>query len=311
MSSEIPPSPITTGFNPRAWIQEPLTNAIADRNYLLKIRPDTAGVLETFTAGIKTNTINPLTTTGIVAIGNSVGNNVEIGAVTGRSTILHIGDGNNSSGEIKIGSGDNSTGNVQILNGDYFTAGTSAGSVNILNGTHDATTTGGNVNIQTQNSNGDFNVGNALSTINLNGLTTNITNLSTVNAITTSYTVVPSATNQLGYRLFVAGSIVTITISPVTLNSVTVGSGVWMITAECRVPNVAGTFIYSISETNNTHQNGLANFTLLGTTANSQEFVINAVASTTSDPKTYYLVGNGSVSATPTASCYMYATKIA
>jgi len=293
MSSEIPPSPITTGFNESAWIQPPLTNALANRNYLLKIRPDTANVVETFTAGIKTNTINPLTTSGIVAIGNVTTNNTEIGAVVGRSTILHIGDGDTSSGNILIQSGTDSTGNVQILNG-----------------THNATTTGGDVLIHRGNANGEFNVGNSLSTINLNAGTTNVTNLTTVNPITTSYTAIPNATNQLGFRLFSAGTVTSFPLSATNLNSVTVGSGVWMITAECRVPNVAGTFTYSISETSNTHQNGLANFVLLGTTLNSQEFVINAVASTTSDPKIYYLVGSGTVTGT-IATCYMYATKIA
>jgi len=309
MSSEIPPSPITTGFNESAWIQPPLTNALANRNYLLKIRPDTANVVETFTAGIKTNTINPLTTSGIVAIGNVTTNNTEIGAVVGRSTILHIGDGDTSSGNILIQSGTDSTGNVQILNGTYG-AGIVAGNVNILNGTHNATTTGGDVLIHRGNANGEFNVGNSLSTINLNAGTTNVTNLTTVNPITTSYTAIPNATNQLGFRLFSAGTVTSFPLSATNLNSVTVGSGVWMITAECRVPNVAATYTYSISETSNTHQNGLANFVLLGTTANSQEFVINAVASTTSDPKIYYLVGSGTATGT-TATHYMYATKIA
>jgi hypothetical protein len=309
MSSEIPPSPITTGFNESAWIQPPLTNALANRNYLLKIRPDTANVVETFTAGIKTNTINAVSDTGIVAIGNSLSNNIEVGASLARSTILHIGDGDNSSGNINIGNGANNTGNIQILNGTY-TAGIAAGSVNILNGTHDATTTGGNVLIHRGNANGEFNVGNSLSTINLNAGTTNVTNLTTVNPITTSYTAIPNATNQLGFRLFSAGTVTAFPTSAANLNSVTVGSGVWMITAECRVPNVAATYTFSISETSNTHQNGLANFVLLGTTANAQEFVINAVASTTSDPKIYYLVGSATATGT-TATHYMYATKIA
>ena len=311
MSSEIPPSPITTVFNPSAWIQEPLTNSLADRNYLLKIRPDTANVVETFTAGIKTNTINPATS-NIVAIGNVATNNVEIGVVANRSTVLHIGDGDTSSGNILIGSGVDSTGNVQILNGAY-NAGIVAGNVNILNGTHNATTTGGNVNIHRGNANGEFNVGNALSTINLNAGVTNITNLTTVNAITTSYTALPSATNQLGFRTFSAGTAVAFSTSPANtnMNSVTVGSGVWMITALCRIPNVAFTYTLSISETSATQQNGLANLVVLGAVANIQEFVINAVASTTSDPKTYYLVGNVSSASAATSLCYMYATKIA
>ena len=312
MSSEIPPSPITTGFNESAWIQPPLTNALADRNYLSKIRPDVANVVETFTAGIKTNTINPVSDAGTVAIGNSLSNNIEVGASLARSTILHIGDGDNSSGNINIGNGANNTGNIQILNGTY-TAGIAAGSVNILNGTHDATTTGGNVLIHRGNATGEFNVGNALSTINLNAGVTNIANLTTTTPITTSYTAIPNASNQLGFRLFSAGIATAYGTSPTNtnLNSVTVGSGVWLITALCRIPNVALTYTLSISETSLTQQNGLANLVVLGNTVNIEETVINAVASTTSDPKTYYLVGNVSSASAATALCYMYATKIA
>ena len=142
---------------------------------------------------------------------------------------------------------------------------------------------------------------------------TNIANLTTLNAITTSYTAIPNASNQLGFRQFSAGVATAYGTSPTNtnLNSVTVGSGVWMITALCRIPNVALTYTLSISETTLTQQNGLANLVVLGAVANIQEFVINAVASTTTDPKTYYLVGNVSSASAATALCYMYATKIA
>jgi len=310
MSSEIPPSPITTGFNESAWIQPPLTNALANRNYLSKIRPDVANVVETFTAGIKTNTINAVSDAGTVAIGNSLSNHIEVGASLGRTTVLRIGDGDNSSGNINIGNGANNTGNIQILNGTY-TAGIAAGSVNILNGTHDATTTGGNVLIHRGNANGEFNVGNPLSTINLNAISTNISNLVTANVITTSYTALPSAENQLGFRKFSAGIATVFGTTPTQMNSVTVGSGVWMITALCRIPNVALTYTLSISESSSLHQNGIANLVVLGAVANIQEFVINGVGASTDDPKTYYLMGSVSSANPANSLCYMYATKIA
>jgi hypothetical protein len=310
MSSEIPPSPITTGFNENAWIQPPLTNALANRNYLLKIRPDTANVVETFTAGIKTNTINPTTSSGIVAIGNVTTNNTEIGAVTGRSTILHIGDGDTSSGNILIGSGADSTGNVQILNGSYG-AGIAAGSVNILNGTHNATTTGGDVLIHRGNANGEFNVGNALSTINLNAGTTNVTNLTTINPITTTYTALPSASNQLGYRNYVNVATFTLTTSPLTVNSLTVTSGTWMLVAKVYALNLSSTYVYSISETNNAHQSGIANYTIQGSTNGTQEAMICGVVATTSASKPYYLVGNAGTTGGTITNVYFYATRLA
>jgi len=235
---------------------------------------------------------------------------VEIAAATNRSTVLHIGDGDTSSGNILIQSGVDSTGNVQILNGAY-NAGIAAGNVNILNGTHNATTTGGNVLIHRGNANGEFNVGNALSTINLNANTTSIANLTTVNAITTSYTAIPSASNQLGLRKFSAGVAVVFGTTPTIMNSIEVGSGVWMITALCRIPNVALTYTFSISESDTAHQNGIANLVVLGAVANIQELVINGVGATTSDPKTYYLMGSVSSANAANALCSMYATKIA
>ena len=125
-----------------------LTLSQANAKYLQKTVQDTASALETFSGGIKTNVINPTTTGGTIQIGHgSTTNNVEIASEASRSVVLHLGDGNTSSGGIHIGNGNDSSGNVQILNGTYA-LGTTAGSVNILTGTNNSFS-GGNMNLFT------------------------------------------------------------------------------------------------------------------------------------------------------------------
>jgi hypothetical protein len=78
----------------------------------------TSAVLQYYFGGISVNTINPTTTGGTLLIGHgSATNNVEVAAVASRSVVLHLGDGNTSSGGIHLNNGTNATGNVEILNG--------------------------------------------------------------------------------------------------------------------------------------------------------------------------------------------------
>lgn len=86
--------------------------------------------LQTFSSGIVANTINP-TSGGTLLIGHgSTTTNVEVASVAGRSVVLHLGDGNNttSSGGIHIGNGLSSANNVQILNGTGSTGTITLGS---------------------------------------------------------------------------------------------------------------------------------------------------------------------------------------
>lgn len=75
-------------------------------------------ILQYYFGGIAVNTINPLTTGGTLLIGHSnTTNQVSIHSKEGRSTVLHLGDGNTSTGGIHINNGVNTTGDVNILNG--------------------------------------------------------------------------------------------------------------------------------------------------------------------------------------------------
>ena len=89
----------------------------------------TSAVLQYYYGGIAVNTINPLTTGGILLIGNgSATNNVEVASKEGRSTVLHLGDGNTSAGAIHINNGTGTSGNVSILNGTGSTGTITLGS---------------------------------------------------------------------------------------------------------------------------------------------------------------------------------------
>lgn len=71
-----------------------------------------------FSVGMTSNTINPTTTSGTLIIGNAaVNTNVEIATSANRNVILHLGDGDTSSGGIHIGNGVTSANNVRILDG--------------------------------------------------------------------------------------------------------------------------------------------------------------------------------------------------
>lgn len=96
-------------------------------NFFTYIRtlPWTWSGIQSFTGGITANIINPVTVGGTLTIGNNVSGDVFIAAQVGRTGILHLGDGNNSSGAIHIGNGSNATNNVNLLNG--------TGSTGVLN----------------------------------------------------------------------------------------------------------------------------------------------------------------------------------
>jgi hypothetical protein len=77
----------------------------------------TWAILQYYFGGIAVNTINP-PTGGTLLIGNSsIYNNIGVDTETGRTSVLHLGDGNTSTGGIHIGNGLNTSGNVNILNG--------------------------------------------------------------------------------------------------------------------------------------------------------------------------------------------------
>jgi hypothetical protein len=134
-----------------------LTVSIANLLYLRKTYADTATALETFNAGIATNTIQATnSTTGSITIGASQ-----------TDGILNLGTGSRTAtGVINIATG-SGAGNVNILTG----VGTSGG-LNI--GTATSGTNTVPVSINTGNQSGAINMGNAGNTFQVNSGTINI-----------------------------------------------------------------------------------------------------------------------------------------
>jgi hypothetical protein len=102
-------------------------------NYVKTIANTWTG-LQTFTLGMLSNTINP--TGGTLIIGNTaVNTNVEVATQSGRTSILHLGDGTGATGGIHIGNGLASTNAVNILYSS--TDAGSSGTINLgaVNGT--------------------------------------------------------------------------------------------------------------------------------------------------------------------------------
>jgi len=161
-----------------------LTVGQANLLYLRKTYADTATALETFSAGIKTNSIDPTTTTTTQLINSSmtsgdlyIGANVS--ANNARTGTIHIGDNNSilsGNGAVHINNGTSNGSNTQVMNGasttgnlNLMTGATCSGAVNIQNGNSNA----GIVNILCgQNCTGTLNIGNA--TLGTNTLPVNI-----------------------------------------------------------------------------------------------------------------------------------------
>jgi hypothetical protein len=245
-----------------------------------------------FSSGLTTNTIDPTTVGGTLQIGHgSTTNNVEIASQASRSVVLHLGDGNLSSGAVHVGNGAGSSNNVQILNGNY-TSGQTAGQVNILTGTHAVGTIGGNCNIftgsrgtltigstnnnsitvvkQTQFTNGTFSdkmdpiaatsamtIGGTLiaaGSLTLGGAgTVNISKPTMTNPMSVSY--LPSAivSTNIGYKLaFTNISSALVANTAKSIMSVSLPAGVWLLQATIQTPTPATYQGLSFSTTNNT-----------------------------------------------------------
>lgn len=126
-SSDINVATASVGANDNSaantsWVQTFWTNV---RNTV-----QSWGGQQTFNDGVLTDTINPTTPSGTLIIGNAAANtNVEISTQTGRTAVLHLGDGSGAtSGGIHIGNGLASTNAVNIL---YSS--TDAGSSGVIN----------------------------------------------------------------------------------------------------------------------------------------------------------------------------------
>jgi hypothetical protein len=150
MSIDDPPLYSNITYNSLFFPQDVgFTQAQANLLYLKKTTPDTATANETFQAGLKTNSIEPLNDGDATIIAGSSGfNPIQIANANSRNALgtISIGSGSTSSGVISLGSGNASSNTINILNGSYTTF-QSMGIVNILSGTVSGSWLGGDMNL--------------------------------------------------------------------------------------------------------------------------------------------------------------------
>jgi hypothetical protein len=202
MSADFPPEYYFTNINFNSAFYEPsstgFTQEEANLLYLRKTVADTATAIETFSAGVLTDTLNPITAGSNLTIGSSItaedvflGQNITSGdiyigvnatATTGRSGTIHIGDGNNiASGTIHINNGTTNASNTNINNGatttgtvNIMTGLTSTGTINLATGTGSA-----KVNIGNGTTTGAINIGNSANNVSLSAITLSLGTTST------------------------------------------------------------------------------------------------------------------------------------
>ena len=163
--------------------------------------------MQSYTLGILTNSINPLSTSGTINIGEIATNTVvHIAAQASRSSVLRLGDGASSSGDVHVLNGNNASGDVRILDGSY--TGTNVkGDFNLQNNASvSASSTGGSCSIQTGSGNGLCTIGNSLSTTIINS---GITNISNGGMAATDKVNICGGTNASGSELFLGSTSLT------------------------------------------------------------------------------------------------------
>jgi hypothetical protein len=230
MSSANPPYPYFNGITyNNAYFETSgtgLSRTQATALYLQKTTPDTATALETFNTGIKTNTINAVSTS-LDIVANLLGINPNSGGAT---TNIHT---NNSS----------SNGTVNIMG----SVGGSSGRVNVCVGSGGGVTAS-ECNISTGTTIGTVSIGNSANAVNINSMALSLgtatKTLTIQTPITVGYTTNPSASNQIGY--VINDTINATTIAPNTgvntfTTNVTLPAGVWLITYGLRLEPTAGT----------------------------------------------------------------------
>jgi hypothetical protein len=195
-------------FNPSFFedASSTLTKQECDQRYLIKIEQDTATALETFTGGIKTNSIENVLTTDISNILINSTGNINIGTSASRTTSNPIIIGNSTNSIIRLGNTGLSfstagtpTATLQSIVTATISIQTPAAAFNFLiNQT-------GILNIGTAtNRNADINIANTQTTgtgnivIGSAALTTGTQNITINRPLTINYTSA-SSFNQLGY----------------------------------------------------------------------------------------------------------------
>jgi hypothetical protein len=270
-------------FNPDFFedTTETITKKDADARYLIKTEQDTATAIETFTGGIKTNSIESVLTTDVSNILINSTGNINIGTSASRTTTNPIVIGNATNSIVRFGTSGlqmstlgTPTATLQAIATAGISIQTPAAAFNFLSNQT------GILNIGTaSNRSGDINIANTLTTGTCNivlgsGSLTTGQQLITINRpLSIAYTVPPSQLNQIGGSTFITASQVTYGSTGGTLNLATINSipiGVYQV-----FYNIATTI--TVSPANLTERiTNISNTTADITTANTLNFMIDS-----------------------------------
>ena len=210
------------------------------------------------------------------------------------SGILNIATANSRSGAINIGTGTTTTSSINIHNGS-----SSSGSVNIANGSQTTT-----VNIQSGTGTGTVTIGNAASSVALNGAVTLASPLSLGTG--------PTLATQLGFR---TTSLITVTnYTAVTVNTQVnaksftfPAAGVWIVELRLRTNTISNTEV-SLSTTSNTLS--VDRLSRVNNTAAGQSTFLTTTIVEPSSSQTWYVVVRSSVVNTVFTEFYLFASRI-
>ena len=338
MTSSNPPYPYFNGitYNPSFFNSSSsstgLTQTVANTLYLKKTVSDTASALETFSGGIKANSIEPtannasmdIATTsisGAINIGTALGRtgNINIGLLTGQTTPYNVVIGSSGKSFVTL------NGNTVTLNGAVTINGTLSNvdtSTSLLLGTINAT------DVKISKSGSNTLIGGTLSITSTTTATDTITangglTIGGTNNITLGNGTVAPTTGQIGYIL--TGVLATnanfTNNTPLTVSSIPLTAGTWVLTASYMPTNATTTLTEEtlcFSTTTNALQYTIANASIFYTTGttivNYQS--ISGIYSNTS-PTTIYLIkrvgmsGNGVSIGTTSTNLIFKAVRIA
>lgn len=207
--------------------------------------------------------------------------------------VLNVGTGTRS-GAVNIANGATTTSIMNIHNGA-----SSSGSVNIANGAQSTT-----VNIQSGTGTGTVTIGNAASSVALNGSVTLARPLSLGTG--------PTLATQLGFR---TTSLITVTnYTAVTVNTQVnaksftfPAAGVWIVELRLRTNTISNTEV-SLSTTSNTLS--VDRLSRVNNTAAGQSTFLSTTIVEPSTSQTWYVVVRSSVANTVFTEFYLFASRI-
>ena len=253
MTTSLPPSQYFTGifYNNAFWTSaSSLTQATANTLYLQKTVPDTATAVETFSSGLATQTITaPSTITDVLLFQTQTAGTVRI---TPDSSTLSVHCSN-------IDCTSNTINNANTpAAGGLFIANNQVGGILYL-GTSASRT-------------GAITIGANNNTINLGGY------------LTPTYTSMPSASGQIGYKLSTAltntTALVTVTVIAGTFP--TIPAGVWLIQGYAQLPTATGNVVHLTINNTGSINTGAVNSAPTNATNNAYVSVSTVQAFTTS-----------------------------